>query len=46
MTSPLAPRIEAAIARAIALGQGAPGTAPGRLAAALDRARSCESSTL
>lgn len=38
MTSPLAPRIEAAIARAIALGQGAPGTAPGRLAAALDHA--------
>jgi geranylgeranyl diphosphate synthase type II len=38
MTSPLAPRIEAAIARAIALGQGAPGAAPGRLAAALDHA--------
>lgn len=41
MPSPLAPRIETAIARAIALGQGAPlgsSSAPARLAAALDHA--------
>jgi len=44
MPSPLAPRIESAIARAIALGQGrgaagtAPEAAPARLAAALDHA--------